>query len=142
MMFYLAGPIDGVNQADARSWRAAVASILTEAGHTAFNPATAWHMNAATDASNKQIDQVNRAAVCLSDGIIANLCGVGLGLGTAREIEYARSEDLPVLAFVPPNYLAVALHDLSVRYWEPDKWNDHLRLRSLILEWVQKPCQP
>jgi hypothetical protein len=78
-----------------------------------FNPVTAW-LNA-NMANAAEIDRCNRAVICISDGVLANLGGPGMGFGTIREIEFARSQGLPVAVVQGENTIhSLCKHDVLV----------------------------
>lgn len=92
-MVYLAGPIDDVDINDAKSWRELMARQLWTKGISTFNPATAYKLNLDrnTEYVSERVVNINKCAIQQSDLVVANLSGPGLGFGTIREIEYAKS---------------------------------------------------
>lgn len=93
VIIYLAGPIDGIDGDEARNWRETVASQVGT-GVLLFSPAHAY-MNA-MPVNAQSIDWLNKLVIQHSDGVLANLSGPGRGLGTIREIEFARMNRKPV----------------------------------------------
>jgi hypothetical protein len=87
LVVYLAGPIDLAEELEAYEWRVEAARYLSEAGHTAFNPAMAFL--GANRHNAEVVETINRAAIDNSDVIIANLTK-RMSLGTIREIEYGK----------------------------------------------------
>lgn len=82
---YLAGPIDGISREDAVGWRREIAELYPEV--LFYNPAEAY-LNVG-QGTVPALERYNRVAICLSDGVLANLAGPGQAFGTIREIEYA-----------------------------------------------------
>lgn len=88
-LVYLAGPIDGVSEDNASRWRVKMSRSLFRHGIAAYDPYAAFlgcHQNAA-----EQMWSLNRAAIQTADALLAYLAGPGIGFGTVREIEFARS---------------------------------------------------
>jgi nucleoside 2-deoxyribosyltransferase len=141
---YLAGPIDDVTTAQARGWRASLGAVLNELGYIGFDPAAPWLVQTNQLAVfAAAIDAGNRAVLQDCCAVIANLAGPGRGLGTIREIEFARSLLLPVMAILPDGLApTVALHDLVVAKIAGDPseqmefWADHARIRAIVERFV------
>lgn len=93
ILIYLAGPIDDVPTEVAQEWRED-AKDEAPTGVTFFSPAHAY--SNATPATALAIDRANRNMIAVSDGLIANLAGLGRGFGSIREIEFARMQQKPV----------------------------------------------
>lgn len=115
MMVYLAGPIDDVPFDGASGWRAKAAAALQRRGMSSYNPMAAFHL-VFTEHSQfvihaNAVDAINRAAIKHSSAVLAYLNGPGAAIGTAREIEFAVANGIPVVAVYtgPPR---VALHDV------------------------------
>lgn len=92
-IIYLAGPIDGVAAGESQTWREKAADLV-DTGVLLFSPAHAY-MNAAP-INAQSIDWINKSVIDQCDGVLANLTGAGRGLGTIREIEFARLRNKPV----------------------------------------------
>lgn len=129
-LVYLAGPVDDVDAITANYWRSEVAKHVTSwsEGHVCYDPQRPWLVAASgLPANARYIDLVNREVIRVAVAVIANLAGPGRGIGTIREIEFARSIDRPVLVFVPDDLPpTVALHDLLVvrmtGSWADTEW--------------------
>lgn len=113
-LVYLAGPIDGIEPAQAMAWRNAVADLLLEEhGIGSYSPAHAFVLppvnsvhpgspQATISADNcSKVVAANRSTLRLCDGMFVNLSGPGRAFGTIREIEYARICPLPVVIWGP-----------------------------------------
>lgn len=139
LLVYLAGPIDDISTDQARSWRASLAAVLNSLGHVAFDPSAPWLIGRDQLADGAAaIDLGNRQVIRRSAAVIANLAGPGRGWGTIREIEFARSLGIPVLAIVPDDLpTTVALHDLEVLPVETDSdWVSQLNLVAELDEFM------
>lgn len=109
---YLAGPIDGIPLEDALGWRDEIAELYPTT--LFYNPVTAYRN--ASQGTMSGVERFNRVAICLCDGVLANLAGPGMGFGTIREIEYASqnpSANKPVA--VAGDIQSMAVADLIVR---------------------------
>lgn len=118
-LVYLAGPIDTAHlseqwQRDHRyTWREELGNILEEAGHTCYNPSRSF-INGQFGVA-KSIVNVHNSVIEECDVLIAYLVS-GVTLGTAREIEFAKSLGKRVIAMIPENYEPLAIHDLECVY--------------------------
>jgi hypothetical protein len=92
ILIYLAGPIDDIEQEDARGWREEVG----EQGEFVcfFSPAHAYIGVGKHTIS--VADFVNRHVIDFSHGVLANF-EEGAGFGTIREIDHARRSNTPVV---------------------------------------------
>lgn len=108
---YLAGPIDGLEDYG-RGWREQVARELPK-GVVVFSPAHAYV--GAEMRTAPALHRLNAAMLAECDVVIANLT-YGVTLGTAREIEHARSLDKPTGAILTEETLqgepSLMLYDL------------------------------
>lgn len=93
MTIYLAGPIDGVSEDEARGWRRQVIESAPT-GCLFFDPSSAW--GGASAATAEALDQGNRGVLYNCDGVLVNLSGPGRGFGTIRELEFGRGQGKPV----------------------------------------------
>jgi nucleoside 2-deoxyribosyltransferase len=86
-LVYLAGPVDGVSEPERSGWRQAMGHALIRRGLIGYSPAAPW-MAAQEEAVEhaSTVDAINRHVINRSVGLIANLAGVGRGIGTIREI--------------------------------------------------------
>ena len=89
---YLAGPIDGVPEDDAREWRQAVGQ-MAPVGVLCFSPAHAYF--GASAATARELHYLNHRALEGCDAVLAYLRGPGRAFGTIREIEAARQMHKP-----------------------------------------------
>lgn len=94
-MVYLAGPIDGIEPANAGRWRIKFSREMKLSGITCFDPYGAFY-GASPNAADL-VQAVNRAAIDASQAVVAYLAGPGRGFGTIREIEYAVSRGKRVI---------------------------------------------
>lgn len=101
MIVYLAGPIDGVEVTAATEWRTKTAKELGDAGVSTFNPAGPFRFGDVTDKMDKFVIETNKSALAQCDVLLANLSGVGRGIGTIREIEYAINRGIQVIVVLP-----------------------------------------
>lgn len=111
MLVYLAGPIDGVSRVQAEGWR----ELFKEEAPldwSYFNPAAAFTLQSPTKDDNFKVSNINRQAIAGVDVVFANLAH-GLGLGTVREIEFARKLHKPVVVLVEH-----VGHPLGVEWWD------------------------
>lgn len=84
---YLAGPCDGISAADTTGWRD---ELATEFPSVLFvRPDRAYDNQSYDNAA--AFDHMNRHLIKCSSAVVANLSGPGRGLGTLREIEFARA---------------------------------------------------
>lgn len=97
---YLAGPIFGKTDAEARSWRLLASKLLERKGHEGVDP-FAWGDYRDADTLDPRISDrvvaqdLLRLRKC--DGMLVN--AVVPSWGTAMEIAYARMFGIPVVAF-------------------------------------------
>lgn len=112
LMVYLAGPVDGITEAEARDWRADVASDYPNV--LFFLPDTAF---ANVNRTNAQLmNHMNHHAINCSHATLANLSGPGTGFGTVREIEFAAARGRFVVVVDELGRLdkTILVHDLTV----------------------------
>lgn len=95
---YLAGPIDGIAEEDAKTWREQ-AGLDLPTGVLLFSPAHAYF--GASLATARELACLNGTMLMACDAMIANLSGSGMGFGTIREIQLARMQNLPVAVVYP-----------------------------------------
>ncbi|MBT9131398.1 MAG: hypothetical protein DDT41_01704 [candidate division WS2 bacterium] len=112
-MIYLAGPIDGVDDDTANSWRINIISLLTKAGYNTFNPVTPYKCGSYDLHYKEQVMEIDKAAIRACDILIANLNSSGRAFGTVREIEYAKTLNKRVI-IVCDNLTSVFAADLEV----------------------------
>lgn len=110
-LVYLAGPIDDVDEDGANHWRRYVSNMLGRHGINTFNPYLAYNV-ANLDTIKRQVSEIDRAAIAQCDMLFANLSGNGRAFGTIREIEYARSLNIPVIV-VAKNLVSAFAHDVE-----------------------------
>ena len=117
LMTYLAGPIRSIGE-DAFTWRMCVGDMLSLYGFASFDPASAFirpeTINRSTCAG---VESINRRAIDVSGFIIANLDKDSWNIGTIREIEYARSQNIPVIVVCPEASALqgkISAHDLEI----------------------------
>lgn len=109
-MIYLCGPIDSVSEDEATTWRRNAADLVwDQLNMTCYDPARAFHHASMHDAS--RIDNVNRAAIALSDGVIAYMVKQPM-FGTIRDIEFARANCVPVVMVESEHIISLSKHDL------------------------------
>ena len=107
---YLAGAIDGL-KSNKIDWRQQALEFFSKHGILCFNPRQAYSgFDHSTD-HGLYIQAVNRVAVSQADVVLA--CLKHCSIGTAREIEIARTAGKPVVAFDVP-YSGAAFADLFV----------------------------
>jgi nucleoside 2-deoxyribosyltransferase len=112
---YLAGPIDAEDVATAMGWRGTTTDYLLKLGGWAvFNPMTAYGIKTIDKDISAKVSTINRAAIAQSDLVIVNLATVARALGTIREIEYARSLGIRVMAYGPDLGKHIEAHDIEV----------------------------
>jgi nucleoside 2-deoxyribosyltransferase len=113
VMIYLAGPIDGIDIADAQAWREAVADHIGT-GVLLYSPAHAYFN--ASEANAQIVMNMNRHAIVQSDGVLVNQMYLK-GYGTIREIEFARLQGKPVAVATKEKIEhLLAAYDLIVRH--------------------------
>lgn len=100
-MVYLAGPIDDVSVDEAMGWREQFSNIVSFSGVSCYNPCGAFHMGRYVTLGVQQMVNINKMAIVNSDVVVANLAGTGKGIGTIREIEFAKSLGKRVLVVLP-----------------------------------------
>lgn len=113
-MVYLAGPIDNVPLGESTGWRKEYADALAEYNIGCFNPVLAYHLGYTTsDEQAKAIVSINRFAITVCDMVVAYLEN-GLGFGTVREIEYAKSIGKRVIVVSSKALRSLEARDLEV----------------------------
>lgn len=114
-LIYLAGPIDEVEQWEAREWREGMAGEAGAFNAVFFSPAHAY-VNV-TPENFPAVDRMNRCVIRQSDGVLALLLRETVGFGTIREIEFARSCGKPVMVVSEQEPVSLMAYD--VMYEEP-----------------------
>lgn len=111
-MVYLAGPVDGITEAESRDWRAETAGDYPNV--LFFMPDTAFANANRTNA--RLMHHMNQHAINCSHALLANLSGPGLGFGTVREVEFAASRNKFTVVVDGQDKLAQTLlvHDLHI----------------------------
>lgn len=120
-LVYLAGPVDLVTDDEASTWRGLVTEKLRAANVVAYWPNLA--ANGPYDvpvhlATSKALRVVHRAALDVCPVVLARFLPA-MGLGTVREVEYARAAGKTVIVHGDPDALLRSheAHDLS---WSED----------------------
>lgn len=109
---YLAGPIDGVSEEDARDWREHVGK-LAPVGVLLFSPAHAYFGTSPVVAA--ELHYLNHQVLQACDAVLAYLpLEKGRALGTIREIEAARMMHKPVAVFGIEAEESLMSYDLMV----------------------------
>jgi len=86
---YLAGPVRSVGLDEAIKWRRIVSAILNKRGITTFDPASCfWRPQYITKPVAARIESINRAAIDVSDVVLACYDPRSMNIGTIRELEY------------------------------------------------------
>jgi nucleoside 2-deoxyribosyltransferase len=98
VLVYLAGPIDDVTDAQARTWREDAATEVST-GLLLFSPFHAF-VGTCNPHTIMAADAVNRLVIQSCDALIAKLDGPGRAFGTIREIEYAKLHQKHVVCVV------------------------------------------
>ncbi|WP_169974663.1 nucleoside 2-deoxyribosyltransferase [Tautonia rosea] len=93
MQIYIAGPL--FSQAE-RTWNAALAAALIEAGHTVFLPQTAIHQLETLEA--EAIFRLDVEGVRSADAVVAVLDGADPDSGTSFECGLAFALGIPIVA--------------------------------------------
>lgn len=101
---YLAGPIDGIPYTDAQDWRESIDPPNTV---LLFNPVTCF-VNAGMPVAAPMHTILKHVIACC-DGVLANLSGPGRGIGTIREIEFAKGLNKPVTIVCPQEVEATSM---------------------------------
>jgi hypothetical protein len=134
IIIYLAGPIDDVTDRG-EVWREEAASLVGT-GVLLFSPAHAY-LNAHL-VNAQSLDWMNKHVIRNSAGLLANLGGPGRGLGTIREIEFARLFDKPV-AVVGDFSQHLSAWDLIFRSELEDALDDLIKAIGAAREQRQHP---
>lgn len=117
-LVYLSGAIDAVSAAEAAGWRSTAIDVLNQHDISTFSPLAAFCVSTTQEGISQRLAQkisaINRAAILVSDVVLANLSGSGRMLGTIREIEVARQANIRVVAFGQNLRKHVEAHDLLV----------------------------
>lgn len=117
-LVYLSGAIDVVSAAEAAGWRSMATDTLNQYDISTFSPLAAFCVSTTPEGISqrlaKKISTINRAAILVSDVMLANLSSNQRMLGTIREIEVARQANIRVVAFGQGLQRHVEAHDLLV----------------------------
>lgn len=97
MITYLAGPINGCTDDEAKNWREVVKAALGD--KNCLDPMRRDYRGI-EDKSVNEIVNGDLADIDASDAMLANCWQVSWG--TAMEIRYAATHDIPVIAVLPP----------------------------------------
>ena len=123
LLIYLAGALDGVSYSDGRDWYG-VAATSAFPGAVLYCPGCAFLLQDA-----KGMDAANRAVIRVADAVLANLSGPGKALGTCREIEFARSQEKPVVV-VSERLESLLAYDLVVVASFEEAWERLTQTRA------------
>lgn len=116
MLCYLAGPIDDVAEPEATGWRSAARTSLSNRGIFTYDPVLAFMAEIDRDRDVQTaatIVEINKSVISKVDIVLVNLLGPGRAFGTIREIEFAKTEGLPVVVACN-NLISLAAYDVSI----------------------------